>query len=701
LSKKLQIMVLCNVLIGMLQGQIITHGPIVGGVTNQNAVFVLRTNESTHVQVELSTSPNFINSILSTTFVTGEDADNFAKVKTDGLQANIKYYYRALINSEPVIENFERSFRTFTEPGAESIFSFQFGSGQQHGSDPNSNVGNIFPIMAIEQPAFMIHQGDWGYPDTTDSESGSPGLYFSLDYLNVAESYRARYDNSFPMIDLLRIAPVAYIYDDHDMIDDNSDSTFPQQGIQNSIRGYMNMFPGYPLADSTKGIWHNFAYGNVEVFMVDNRSQRSPNIAAFNLSNPDSFVFDPPPGHSILGIDQMNWLLQELENSTAFWKFISTGTPFNPALYLAIELAILTQGRIDSVRIPGGGYITPAEVALELADKWVGFPEDIAKIIKYIRVNNIENVIILSGDTHTAGIDDGKNSIFPELMDSGLDRTNGQQLPLFEIFGVKIWNRGGHTSNLAPSEFGNSYGRVTVFKDDSVRLEAISENGNILGKHTVQAGFLPREIGSALAPLDVTLNFGEVATGETGILGFMMVSTSTGDLQVSDIYIEGDSEIFIDHLTGDTPFILKPGTKRIIDVGYSPLSAGKTSEATITVTTNDPENPTYTLTALGTAMSANVIQEADNMVDKYELYQNYPNPFNPITFIKFDLPISDTVTLEIYNIVGQKIGTILDKKIQSGSHTIIFNDENLSSGIYFYKIKSGNFLKVRKMILVK
>lgn len=85
----------------------------------------------------------------------------------------------------------------------------------------------------------------------------------------------------------------------------------------------------------------------------------------------------------------------------------------------------------------------------------------------------------------------------------------------------------------------------------------------------------------------------------------------------------------------------------------------------------------------------------------FTLYQNYPNPFNPKTNIAFDLPKSSHVKIEVYNIQGELIKTLLNKYLTAGSHVIRFNASNLASGIYFYKIKAGNFIKVKKMIIVK
>ena len=83
------------------------------------------------------------------------------------------------------------------------------------------------------------------------------------------------------------------------------------------------------------------------------------------------------------------------------------------------------------------------------------------------------------------------------------------------------------------------------------------------------------------------------------------------------------------------------------------------------------------------------------------LYQNYPNPFNPSTKIKFTLPKPETVKIEVYNIIGQKIETLLNKHMPSGYHEVEFNVQNLSSGIYFYRIEAGEFQDVKKMVLLR
>ena len=85
----------------------------------------------------------------------------------------------------------------------------------------------------------------------------------------------------------------------------------------------------------------------------------------------------------------------------------------------------------------------------------------------------------------------------------------------------------------------------------------------------------------------------------------------------------------------------------------------------------------------------------------FSLGQNYPNPFNPSTEITYQLAAAGKVALKVYNILGQEVATLVNGEKQAGRYKVEFNGNNLSSGIYLYKLSAGNFTSVRKMILIK
>jgi hypothetical protein len=85
----------------------------------------------------------------------------------------------------------------------------------------------------------------------------------------------------------------------------------------------------------------------------------------------------------------------------------------------------------------------------------------------------------------------------------------------------------------------------------------------------------------------------------------------------------------------------------------------------------------------------------------YQLYENYPNPFNPTTTIEFSLKKPGQTTIQVFNVVGQLVETLLDERLSEGRHQLHFRADHLSSGVYFYSIKSGDFTEVKKMMLLK
>ena len=86
----------------------------------------------------------------------------------------------------------------------------------------------------------------------------------------------------------------------------------------------------------------------------------------------------------------------------------------------------------------------------------------------------------------------------------------------------------------------------------------------------------------------------------------------------------------------------------------------------------------------------------------YSLAQNYPNPFNPSTKIKFDMPKNGFVTLKVYDMLGRVVSTLVNNEfITAGEKEITFSGQNLASGIYFYRLETGEFTSTRKMTLVK
>lgn len=97
----------------------------------------------------------------------------------------------------------------------------------------------------------------------------------------------------------------------------------------------------------------------------------------------------------------------------------------------------------------------------------------------------------------------------------------------------------------------------------------------------------------------------------------------------------------------------------------------------------------------------NHLSNNSNIPKEYSLSQNYPNPFNPVTNIKYQIPVNGFVSLKIYDITGREIANLVKEYKQAGYYTVTFNGSNLASGVYFYRIQAGDFVQVKKMVLIK
>ncbi len=93
--------------------------------------------------------------------------------------------------------------------------------------------------------------------------------------------------------------------------------------------------------------------------------------------------------------------------------------------------------------------------------------------------------------------------------------------------------------------------------------------------------------------------------------------------------------------------------------------------------------------------------EVNTNIESYTLSQNYPNPFNPTSTISFYLPQASEVKLQVFDITGRLVSTLVNEKRIAGSHSIQFEGSNLSSGVYFYRLEAGDFVSTRKMTLIK
>ena len=166
-------------------------------------------------------------------------------------------------------------------------------------------------------------------------------------------------------------------------------------------------------------------------------------------------------------------------------------------------------------------------------------------------------------------------------------------------------------------------------------------------------------------------------------IGQRLVTNLNGDS--ADVYLNiFEDPLFVDRLNRD--YNLLPGSA-CIDAGDPAL----------------PHDPDGTVADIGAYPFNQLAADPHEIVlpREFELYQNYPNPFNSTTEIRFDLPMLTHVELSVYNTLGQHVETLINAARPTGAYRVHWNGTGVVSGIYFYHLKAGSFIDVRKMILLR
>ncbi|MFZ1519285.1 MAG: T9SS type A sorting domain-containing protein [Ignavibacteriaceae bacterium] len=178
-------------------------------------------------------------------------------------------------------------------------------------------------------------------------------------------------------------------------------------------------------------------------------------------------------------------------------------------------------------------------------------------------------------------------------------------------------------------------------------------------------------------------------------VGATFFENGQGNIQLltgEPLFLDKENLFGFDNIpfTNDDGFTLLEGSPAInngADIGYSFDIMGN-------LIVGNPDIGAYEFT------SATSVEE-EQVVKGFKLYQNYPNPFNPGTKISWQSPVSSWQTLKVYDILGNEVANLIDEFKPVGNYEVDFNAFNLSSGIYFYQLNSGDFKQTKRMILIK
>ncbi|KAA3616467.1 MAG: T9SS C-terminal target domain-containing protein [Calditrichaeota bacterium] len=158
---------------------------------------------------------------------------------------------------------------------------------------------------------------------------------------------------------------------------------------------------------------------------------------------------------------------------------------------------------------------------------------------------------------------------------------------------------------------------------------------------------------------------------------------------------------------GDTPFVPVNGMRIPIDIAIHDADANNVRDGVLSFSPLNMDNSwqsprNWSYTWIGDQFVPTSVEENTDVVPAgFALNQNYPNPFNPETTISYSLPTAENVKVVLYNMLGQKVQTLLQSQQPAGTHKLTLNASNLVSGVYFYSIQAGNYKQTKKMVLMK
>ncbi len=178
--------------------------------------------------------------------------------------------------------------------------------------------------------------------------------------------------------------------------------------------------------------------------------------------------------------------------------------------------------------------------------------------------------------------------------------------------------------------------------------------------------------------------------------GTMIIPGETDPIEALRVHLD---ERMVTHTTG--------GDSYTRWIGYEFITKSYTTVGITLADTLSPDSGVVSIIGGGWGISSVTAVEDDNSItDNFKLEQNYPNPFNPTTTISYSIPVVETgnntsVQLKVYDMLGHKVATLVNRKQAPGKYSVIFDASKLSSGIYFYTLQTGNFVQTKKCILLK
>ncbi len=610
-------------------------------------------DEPIAVDWQLATDLSFENVVQNGTFTTDASRDYTVKVDVTGLQAGTTYYYLfTALNKNSLIG------KTKTTPTGAQASHLKFGVV----SCSNFQAGYFNGYKRLSERNDLdavLHLGDYIY-EYPNGQYGDSALFAErpldpdTEILSL-EDYRARYSTYRLDTALARVHQqhaFITVWDDHesanDAYKDGAQNHNPEtEGDWETRKAIAKQvyFEWMPIRETDNlEVYRSIRYGDIlDLIMLDTRlegrEKQIRDVAAPELQD---------PGRTLLGAEQKAWLLEQLSNSTAKWKVIGQQVIFS-------ELNVGWAALVDDA-------FTYDALESTFLDIWDGYPAERAALISYIDENEIDNVVILTGDFHsTFAFDVAANPVDLQF----------QEVPGF-----------GSVPNYLPSDTydpATGEGAIAVeFATPSITSANFDENLDLATGQTFQ-----QQINTPIAPFP-GFNLGNpnphMKLAELIQHGYFILDIQSGQAQAdwyfSDISMITEEEAFHEGwYTTDGDNHLQQATAP---------SAPKAMQDT--PAPNDPPQ------------LANAVDAPDSY-RKFALLALYPNPFKQQNTLHYSLAERARVQIGLFDAKGQLVRQLLDETLQPGVFSLQASADGLAEGTYFYRITVGGEVYTAKVMV--
>ncbi len=198
-----------------------------------------------------------------------------------------------------------------------------------------------------------------------------------------------------------------------------------------------------------------------------------------------------------------------------------------------------------------------------------------------------------------------------------------------------------------------------------------------------------------------SIDFGKISPGDSILINLTIYNDRDTAVVINEFYCS--DSVFSTNLS--LPIMINPNDSITVPVQFKPLHDGN-YQASFNIRNFNEFDGSKQMIAKQVMLSGRTteltsVNSNEATIKRFGLSQNYPNPFNPSTNIGFRIAESGFVTLKIYDVLGREVSALVNEYKTAGKYKVEFNASNLPSGVYIYKLKTGNFVQTKKMILLK